>query len=300
VKADSVKVVTEFVYKDNTKKILDTRTIPSIFAESRYSFSLDYLVSRGEPNRTLQVTVDPDNKISEYYKDNNIFDVPLVIAGERNAKFDIQLFADSVNIFDGDNINAKPKFRIEYYDSTANLLGDKDSGLVVITLDDTLIFYNDLNNVPIITRSFPPSNPAMVFEFQPTLKTGNHTLNISAQNSSKTQTIELSRELIVNTDLQLLSVYNYPNPFKDKTRFTFQLSTVPDELSIRIYTVTGRCIRSIKKSSVDLNIGFNKSIEWDGRDEDRSEIANGVYLYKVLLKKNGKTLETISKLAIIK
>ncbi len=294
IKADSVKVLTEIVYKDNTKDVIDTRTISVIPAESRFTFSLDYNVLIGAPNRRLRVTVDPDNKITEYYKDNNIFNVPFTVVMDSTAKADVQLFVDSAKVFDGDYINSKPRIRVELNDPSLDAVND--TSFITMTIDDKQVYYNNPN----ITYSYLPANPKMVVDYRPNLATGSHTLNIFAFSASRKDTLQITRELIVNTDLQLMSVYNYPNPFKDKTRFTFQLSTVPDELRIRIYTVTGRCIRAITKSSAELNTGFNKTIEWDGRDEDGNEIANGVYLYKILIKKNGKTLENISKLAIIR
>jgi len=42
------------------------------------------------------------------------------------------------------------------------------------------------------------------------------------------------------------------------------------------------------------------SIYWDGRDEDGDTIANGVYLYKVIMKAGEKSEEVTQKLAIVK
>ena len=99
----------------------------------------------------------------------------------------------------------------------------------------------------------------------------------------------------------LLNVFNYPNPFKNDTYFTFELHGVqpPEEFKIKVFTVAGRLIRDLSVPKSLLKIGFNK-IYWDGRDQDGNEIANGVYFYKIASKNNGILKTAIEKLAKIK
>jgi flagellar hook assembly protein FlgD len=107
------------------------------------------------------------------------------------------------------------------------------------------------------------------------------------------------KSFFVKKDAQLLYVYNYPNPFKDNTYFTFKISQIPDELKIKLFTVAGRLIKEINVPSSQLNYDFNR-IPWDGRDDDGNLIANGIYFYKIILSKNGKTETTTQKIAIFR
>jgi len=100
-------------------------------------------------------------------------------------------------------------------------------------------------------------------------------------------------------EANIIDVYNYPNPFKSNTHFTFRLTQKPDELKIKIYTVAGRLIRELLIPAVNLGSDFNK-IEWDGRDQDGDLIANGVYIYKVIMKKNDETKEVTQKLSVVR
>ncbi len=87
---------------------------------------------------------------------------------------------------------------------------------------------------------------------------------------------------VINSDgLELRDIYNYPNPFRENTVFTFQqnLKTSVD-VKIKVYTIAGRLIRNIERYGI--NEGFVK-IDWDGRDEDGNKIANGTYLYKIIV-----------------
>jgi hypothetical protein len=80
--------------------------------------------------------------------------------------------------------------------------------------------------------------------------------------------------------LTLSGVMNYPNPFRDETDICFEISNQADVL-IRIFTVAGRPVRELR--SFGVHAGFN-TIRWDGTDEYKQKIANGVYLYKIICK----------------
>ena len=53
---------------------------------------------------------------------------------------------------------------------------------------------------------------------------------------------------------------------KNETNFIFNLtgSVVPDKFKIKIYTISGRLIKTIE---VPVTIG-NNNIPWDGRDDN--------------------------------
>jgi len=113
------------------------------------------------------------------------------------------------------------------------------------------------------------------------LADGRHTVEIKAwdnlNNSSTTTT-----EFVVRAGSQFAidekTVMNYPNPFRNRTTFTFVMGPGDAEVRIKIFTLSGRLIRTIDEMG---RSGFNQ-IEWNGRDEDGDELANGVYLYKII------------------
>ena len=106
--------------------------------------------------------------------------------------------------------------------------------------------------------------------------------------------------VVSGDDLVLSNVYNYPNPFSGNTTFTFQqnLNSVID-LKIKIYTIAGRLIKEIDKSSISDKYVM---VPWDGRDADGDVIANGTYFYKLIVKtSDGKyNRSVIGKLAVIR
>jgi flagellar hook assembly protein FlgD len=82
--------------------------------------------------------------------------------------------------------------------------------------------------------------------------------------------------------------FPYPNPFSTHTQFVFTLTgeVVPDDLKIQIMTVSGKIVREISKAELGpIKIGHNiTEYKWNGTDEFGDRLANGVYLYRVVLK----------------
>ncbi len=95
-------------------------------------------------------------------------------------------------------------------------------------------------------------------------------------------------------------VMNYPNPFRDRTTFVIENNRPNDLLNvqIKIYTVAGRLIKTLR----DTQSAHRINIVWDGKDDDGSDVANGIYLYKVILSsQDGRfRAEHIEKLAIVR
>ncbi|MCK4694903.1 MAG: T9SS type A sorting domain-containing protein, partial [Candidatus Cloacimonetes bacterium] len=90
----------------------------------------------------------------------------------------------------------------------------------------------------------------------------------------------------------------YPNPMKDDGYFTFVITEDAD-ITITIYTITGRKIQTIKKPGCEA--GYNQ-IYWNGRDGDNDRIANNTYFYKIKAKQlEDKVItEKIGKIIILK
>lgn len=133
------------------------------------------------------------------------------------------------------------------------------------------------------------------------LASGDYKLEVKAWdvfNNFSTQQTFFS--VVTDSALVIRDVYNYPNPFSSNTTFTFQqnLNKLLD-LKIKVYTIAGRLIREIEKNSV--NEKFVK-VDWDGRDQDGSQIANGTYLYKILVRTSDGEFNksVIGKLAVIR
>ena len=126
----------------------------------------------------------------------------------------------------------------------------------------------------------------------------NHTINIEAWDILNNQN-QISYDVIFSNYNNLIyNVYNFPNPFKDKTFFTFGFSNTESiTAKINVYTLNGKKIYSITKYLENNNNHFYK-IEWDGTDNNSRKIPNGIYLYHLEIFKNNNTIHKgIYKLA---
>lgn len=289
-RADSFNVNLEVTYPDNSRKILQTFFVDTLNSMSRKDFSYEYFADVAPNSRTFVLTIDPENKIPEIFEDNNFFAVPFYVKGD-TSKPAVKLFIDDNDFVNGDFISSTPTVRAELFDPS--LILNNDTSSVQLFLDDKRIFNND----PDLTFTLSPTNPKITLTYKPTLAEGAHEFRVRGFNINKSDTDEVVQTATVSNSLQILSTYNYPNPFNSETYFTFRLPQVPDEIKIKIYTVAGRLVKEISLNKSQLKYDFNK-IYWDGRDADGDLLANGVYIYKVILKKSDRTETITQKLAI--
>jgi hypothetical protein len=82
---------------------------------------------------------------------------------------------------------------------------------------------------------------------------------------------------------------NYPNPFNPETRIDyFVLET--SHVRLEIFNLLGQRIRTL----VDEYQAFGeRSVTWDGRDENGQELASGVYLYRLQAKDFSQTKKMV-------
>jgi hypothetical protein len=108
-------------------------------------------------------------------------------------------------------------------------------------------------------------------------------------------------KVVDNSGSTIDYVMNYPNPSRGATTFTFQHNIEkPISVKIKIYSVAGRTIAEIEKTNVTSDRFVR--VEWNGRDNDGNEVANGVYLYKIMVKSVDGSVNqnVIGKMAIVK
>ena len=94
--------------------------------------------------------------------------------------------------------------------------------------------------------------------------------------------------------IRIYNAFNFPNPFSDQTKLTFELSS-DAQVSISIYTIGGKRIKQIDNKIYQQ--GFHQ-VDWNGRNQFGSLLANGVYIYKIVAKNSTSNTSHIGKIAI--
>ena len=148
---------------------------------------------------------------------------------------------------------------------------------------------NDNSNIINMNEYYEPDvdsymNGKIVYPFY-NLPDGLHTLTLKAwdtYNNSNEKTIlfEINR----NADLTINQIYNYPNPFKSTTTFTFGHTRPGDELDLRleIYDLAGRLVQTYE-NQITSEITSLPFLTWDGNDLQGNRLSSGIYIYTLQL-----------------
>lgn len=262
-------------------------------------------------SNSLWVEFNPVDSATGYYDQleqyhfNNIAEIKFVVGKDLiNPMLDVTF--DGIHILDGDIVSAQPLIDIMLKDENKFLLLDDTSAFRIYLLrpgaaDLERVFFTE--NGQENMRFYPPSatsNNTARIEFPAgAFPDGVYKLVVQARDKSGNESgsIDYSINFEVINKPAITDVLNWPNPFSTKTHFVFTLtgSVVPEYFKIQVMTVTGKVVREIDKSELGpIHIGRNiTEYAWDGRDEFGDQLANGVYLYRVIVKLDGQQMEKI-------
>jgi len=118
---------------------------------------------------------------------------------------------------------------------------------------------------------------------------GEHEISLKIwDNFNNSTLVTRTMEAVATDQLTLTDVMNYPNPIRkgmDGTEFQYCLNDNVDKVTIKIFTESGKKIKTIDISSPDLTRMDCNRVLWDLLDADGDKIANGIYIYKVIAEK---------------
>jgi Peptidase family C25/CARDB len=249
----------------------------------------------------LWMEVNPigySNSQLEQYHFNNVLMVPFYVSTDRiNPLLDVTF--DGVHIMDGDIVSAKPSVLITLRDENQFLaLNDTgDFNVFLRTPSQSVPVLIPWNSQMIFTPAVLPNNSCKIQFIPDCTEDGTYELIVQAKdrsdNISGILDYKISFEVINKPSIT--NVLNYPNPFTTSTQFVFTLtgSEVPELFTIQIMTITGKVVREINRDELgDIHIGRNVTdFTWDGRDQYGDQLANGVYLYRIITRLNGTEIE---------
>lgn len=196
-------------------------------------------------------------------------------------------------------------------DGVVSILLSDANGIDVI--DDTIRMYLNGTVVPqddyVISINRENINEVPI-KYQLDLKPGQHELKIDCKDLNGNFVTRMVK-FTVNNKFDIIKIGNYPNPVvgqaqdprnDGRTRFTYVLTDTADEVYIKIYTISGRLVKTFKH--LPTGVGYHeypRSINgWDCKDEQGFTLANGVYFYKVVARKGAKKIEKTMKMAILR
>lgn len=268
-------------------------------------FSFTFLVPKDisfapGPGRISYYATNGDLDANGYYS-------RIVVGGEsKNIVVDtegpkVNLYLNDKNFVNGGITNEDPILYANLTDSSGiNTLGTSIGHDISAVLDQT-------GTKPVILNDYYEANlnsyqsGSIRYPFND-LADGDHRLTFKVwdiQNNSNT--IYTDFVVAKSADLALRHVLNYPNPFTTNTKFMFEHNQGcnPLRVTIQIFTVSGKAVKTIQKLVVCD--GFKpEPIEWDGKDDYGDKLGRGVYIYKLaILDVQNKKAEKIEKLVIL-
>jgi hypothetical protein len=281
--SDSSNVTLSIYDRQNRARQVTTVPVQSIAVGSSRTTIVPISTTNLPRRVTLQATVIPAKRAKDLVAENNTayhsFDVPPSVAG------DVHVFANGTQVMDGDFVPAMP---------TLSISVPQREGETILRKEVQFALDNQLVSTWVSTSNHEQPT------FNPQFSDGSHqlTFRIATVNSlGDVDSIEQTLTVNVSRESRILQMFNYPNPFSQDTYITMMLtgSLPPEDLTIRIFTVSGRKIREITVPAGNVKIGFNR-VYWDGRDADGDEVANGYYFYQASIKGGGKQHSEIQKL----
>ena len=256
--------------------------------------------------------ISDNGKISMYaqnqeeFVDANGANVDVVIGGSsKNAATDnnppvVKLYMEDISFVSGGYTNSNTLFLAHLTDE--NGINISNSGLgqnITAVLDGEKTFnlndfyVTDIDSYQSGWVAFPLNN----------LEAGEHIIEFKAWdtfNNSVESSIRFSvRE---NNEIFFANLYNYPNPFDQKTTFHIEHNRAGEDLyiSIEIFSMKGELVRRIDYTYENSPRTIN-DIEWNGRGFDGKILEDGLYIYRVSLSssEDGAKNQQYQKLVII-
>lgn len=265
---------------------------------------IDTLVLNSLPykgSNALWVEVNPMNQPRsqlEQYHFNNIARNALYITGDHiNPLLDVTF--DGLHILNNDLVSAKPTILIQLKDENKYLaLNDTGDFKIFLrppgsTLAQRVFFGTTMSFVPAVL----PNNTCKIIYRPELIQDGNYQLLVQAKDKSQNLSgvVDYRINFGIENQASITQVLNYPNPFSTSTRFVFTItgSEVPTNFKIQIMNVSGKVVKEIFEDELGpLHVGRNITrYAWDGKDQFGDQLANGVYLYRVMTKLNGENIK---------
>ncbi|PKV76372.1 interleukin-like EMT inducer protein [Pontibacter ramchanderi] len=252
-------------------------------------------------NYRLLMYVNPQLQPEQQYQ-NNIYEVNFGVKSKLHPIMDVAF--DGVHIMDGELVSPSPLISITMKDENKHVFLENADAMEVY-LEGTNIQgqYDVKKEAKASELRVSPADEKndFRFEYKPErLETGTYTLTVRGRDASgKSAGSDYKINFEVDNESKITNFYPYPNPFSTKTQFIFTLTggVIPSDFKIQIMTVTGKIVKEIMREEIGpIRIGNNKTeYAWDGTDMYGDKLANGVYLYRVVMPKDAEEMKHIWK-----
>jgi len=289
--ADMDSLLVEFSVTDRNNSVFTTRKrVAPLKAFESVDIDFDTPTGSLIGLNEFKVEINPEEEQQEQFYFNNLGLRSFLVNGDTgNPLLDVTF--DGVRILNNDIISPSPTIVVSLKDdNNASPITD------ISSFELSLTRLPDTQSIPIPLDSenvtFYPADSTNNFcasiEYTPDFESGEYILSAQGFDASRNiagdQEYSVSFEVVLES--QISKVLNYPNPFSTSTEFIFTLTgrEVPEDVSIQIFSMSGKVVKEISKEELGLvKIGLNRTdYKWNGTDDFGNRLANGVYFYRIV------------------
>ena len=240
-----------------------------------------------------------DKKIIYEIKQTGIY---TVLRNMDNSLPQIELNVDGQKLVYGSFISGK---------SVLSFIFSDDNGIDLVEQNISITLNNEsVDSMQLTLPKSPENTNNIPVKYQLSLTKGDYFIEASCWDVNGNKNIQ-EFHFKVNDNFDLIRIANYPNPVRNatldpmnagRTRFTYTLTDNADSVNLKIYTVSGRLVKTFR--NLPSHVGYHEFprtvYAWDCKDEEGFSLANGVYFYRITARKNNKEISKTNRLAILK
>tara|TARA_Y100001970_G_scaffold291764_1_gene430224 strand:+ start:5010 stop:7217 length:2208 start_codon:yes stop_codon:yes gene_type:complete len=265
-------------------------------------------------NFYIPLEIDINNHLKAFINNKELIqcisDIPIQISSNLNAIDDIdgpniEVYFNNEELTNNTVIFTPYTFKIEITDNLPLNLSGLNYHSIRLWIDNNQsnsIILNDFFNYD---NNSDTSGKILYTINDSLLDNKKHTLNIEAWDIINNQSI-ISYDVnnMFNINNNVFNIYTIPNPFSEKTFFTFSIKNPqPIYIKIDIFNKNGQKINTLNLFEEDSK-SFHAVPDngWDGKDRFNRNLKNGTYFYELKIQNINKEtiLKKINNLTIIK
>lgn len=214
---------------------------------------------------------------------------------------DIKLYLNDFSFVDGDKTNSNPLLIVCLSDSSGINTIDGSGHDIVAEIDGNKQNSSTLNRYFVYNQD-SYTNGKIEFQLD-NLQEGSHTLKLKAwDNYNNASVAQISFNVVNSNGLTISRLFNYPNPFTDKTLFYFEHNCPQSiiDYELTIFSVSGKQVKTLTGSFYGEKF-LSPPIEWNGADDFGDRIGRGVYFYCLKIRNSdGQIAKKYEKLLYLK
>ncbi len=137
------------------------------------------------------------------------------------------------------------------------------------------------------------SNGAKIYTFEDKkLNTGKYRYRLKQIDyNGQYEYFNLNNDVIIGKPSEFTVSQNYPNPGNPKSKIDFQMP-FDGKISIRVYDILGQEVRVL--------LDENKTADYYTVEFDGSNLASGIYFYRIVAEGNGQKFVNTKKMVLVK